>query len=175
MLQPYPVSNPDLIDQSAANKVEWMKNIILGVRQIRAENDIKPSQSIPVLFDNWTKEDQDNYQSCEETLLKIAKLESVTWLDDASDTSQTAMALAGDLKILIPLAGLIDKDAEIARLNKEIDKQSANLEKTTARLENPSFADKAPEKVVNEARELQASQLAAIDQLKAQLEKISQL
>ena len=128
-----------------------------------------------MLFDNWTKEDQDNYQSCEETLLKIAKLESVTWLDDASDTSQTAMALAGDLKILIPLAGLIDKDAEIARLNKEIDKQSANLEKTTARLENPSFADKAPEKVVNEARELQASQLAAIDQLKAQLEKISQL
>ena len=164
-----------MIDQSAASKVEWMKNIILGVRQIRAEMDIKPSQSIPVLFDNWTKEDQDNYQSCEETLLKIAKLESVTWLDDASDAPESAMALAGDLKILIPLAGLIDKDAEIARLNKEIDKQSANLEKTTARLENPSFADKAPEKVVNEARELQASQLAAIDQLKAQLEKISQL
>ncbi len=175
MLQPYPVSNTDLIDQSAASKVEWMKNIILGVRQIRAEMDIKPSQSIPVLFDNWTKEDQDNYQSCEETLLKIAKLESVTWLDDASDAPESAMALAGDLKILIPLAGLIDKDAEIARLNKEIDKQNANLEKTTARLENPSFADKAPEKVVNEARELQASQLAAIDQLKAQLEKISQL
>ena len=87
MLQPYPVSNPDLIDQSAASKVEWMKNIILGVRQIRAEMDIKPSQSIPVLLDNWTKEDQDNYQSCEETLLKIAKLESVTWLDDASDLS----------------------------------------------------------------------------------------
>lgn len=175
MLQPYPESNPDLINQSAATKVEWMKNIILGVRQIRAEMDIKPSQSIPVLFDNWTKDDHDNYQSCEETLLKIAKLENVTWLEDASDALESAMALAGDLKILIPLAGLIDKDAEIARLNKEIDKQSVNLEKTTARLENPSFADKAPEKVVNEARELQASQQAAIDQLKQQLEKISQL
>ena len=79
------------------------------------------------------------------------------------------------MKILIPLAGLIDKDAEIARLTKEIGKLEANCEKSNAKLGNPGFVDKAPEAVVNKERARVAEMESAMNKLKQQLEKIKAL
>jgi valyl-tRNA synthetase len=76
------------------------------------------------------------------------------------------------MQILIPLAGLIDKDAEIARLTKEIEKVQKNLAGVEGRLKNPSFTDKAPEAVVNQVRQQAEEQSAALTQLQQQLEKI---
>lgn len=175
MLQPYPIADETQISDAATSQIEWLKAVILGVRQIRSENDIKPGKELPVLFDNWSQQDQTNFSSCENTLMKIAKLESVEWLPENADLPETAMALAGEMKVLIPLAGLIDKDAEIVRLNKEIEKLANNLGKTTARLENPNFAEKAAPDVVAKAREMQSDQKTALAQLQEQLKKISQL
>jgi len=89
--------------------------------------------------------------------------------------TEAATALAGEMRILIPLANLIDKDAEIERLTKEITKLKTNLEKTQTRLNNPGFADKAPAKVVEQAQLQAEEQTQAISALNEQLVKIEAL
>ena len=79
------------------------------------------------------------------------------------------------MKLLIPLAGLIDKDAELARLTKEIGKLENNLEKSNAKLTNPKFVDKAPPAVVDKERGRVAEMESALKQLQEQLQKISAL
>jgi len=111
-----------------------------------------------------------------EVFLKfLAKLESVTLLSTEETAPESATALVGEMKLLIPLAGLIDKDAELARLSKEMGKLQNNLEKSNAKLNNPHFADKAPEAVVNKERERVAEMDKALKQLQEQADKISAL
>ena len=94
---------------------------------------------------------------------------------DNDEAPESATALVGEMKILIPLAGLIDKDAELARLEKEIGKLQVNVDKTTAKLVNKSFVDKAPGAVVEKERERLAEMSKSIEQLKEQAEKIQAL
>ena len=132
--------------------------------------DIAPGKQLPVLLQNYSDNDKKLFSDNEAFISTLAKLESVEWIDD--DAPESATALVGDMKILIPLAGLIDKDAEIARLEKEIAKISANLEKSQAKMSNASFVDKAPEAVVAKERGRIEEMETAIRGLNEQLEKI---
>jgi valyl-tRNA synthetase len=83
-----------------------------------------------------------------------------------------ALALVGELKVMVPLAGLIDLDAERARLDKEIARREQELERLAGKLGNPSFVDKAPEAVVAKERQKQSEAESALATLKAQLASI---
>jgi valyl-tRNA synthetase len=96
-------------------------------------------------------------------------------LDDEAAAPESAIALVGDMKLLIPMAGLIDKDAELARLEKEIGRLRADIARIEGKLGNPSFVDKAPAAVVAKERERLADQGAALAQLVAQQSKIASL
>ncbi|WP_299875837.1 valine--tRNA ligase [uncultured Cocleimonas sp.] len=172
MLEPFPVANPDLIDDAASADLEWVKTFIIGIRKIRSEMDIPPSKPLPILLQNWTETDKTRFETNSIFINSLAKIESAQWLTDGDDAPESATALCGDMQILIPLAGLIDKDAEIARLTKEIEKVQKNLAGVEGRLSNPSFTDKAPEAVVNQVRQQAEEQRAALTQLEAQLVKI---
>ena len=168
----YPGYDPEKIDETAVNDIAWLKAFVLGVRKIRGEMNIPPGKPLPVLLANWTGQDRERFVRNEGFIIQLARLEKVTWLDDEDDAPEAAMALADEMKILIPLSGLIDRDAEMERLGKEIDKLRNNLEKTEARLNNPSFAGKAPEAVVAQTRKQAEEQKATLAQLEGQLEKI---
>ncbi len=172
MLQPYPVANNDLIDQQANDDLDWIKTFIIGIRKIRAEMDIPPSKPLPILLQNWTGKDKQRFENNIIFINSLAKIESAEWLNEGDESPESATALCGEMKILIPLAGLIDKDAELARLNKEIEKIQKSITGLDARLNNPSFTDKAPEKVVNQVRQQAEEQKAALRQLEQQLDKI---
>ncbi len=172
MLQPYPVANNDLIDQQANDDLDWVKTFIIGIRKIRAEMDIPPSKPLPILLQNWTGKDKQRFENNIIFINSLAKIESAEWLNEGDESPESATALCGEMKILIPLAGLIDKDAELARLNKEIEKIQKSITGLDARLNNPSFTDKAPEKVVNQVRQQAEEQKAALLQLEQQLDKI---
>ena len=172
MLQPYPVANNDLIDQQANDDLDWVKTFIIGIRKIRAEMDIPPSKPLPILLQNWTGKDKQRFENNIIFINSLAKIESAEWLNEGDESPESAIALCGEMKILIPLAGLIDKDAELARLNKEIEKIQKSITGLDARLNNPSFTDKAPEKVVNQVRQQAEEQKAALLQLEQQLDKI---
>ncbi len=175
MLQPYPVADMSKVDAAALAEIEWVKAFIMGIRRIRSEMDIKPGQVLDVLLQNWSASDQAMYATSEAFARTLAKVGSVTWLETGADAPESATALVGEMQILIPLAGLIDKDAEIARLNKEIEKLQKNLTGLEGRLNNPAFADKAPAAVLEQTRKQADEQRVALGQLVGQLEKIKAL
>lgn len=175
MLQPYPESDSSKIDEQAENDLEWVKTFISGVRRIRSEMDIPPGKPLSILLQNASDTDKTLYDNNQSFIETLAKIENSTWLDKAEDAPESATALVGEMKILIPLAGLIDKDAELARLEKEIGKIQGNIDKTTAKLVNKNFVDKAPAAVVEKERARLVEMTTAIDQLKEQAEKIKSL
>ncbi|PID46761.1 MAG: valine--tRNA ligase [Proteobacteria bacterium] len=172
MLQPYPEADDALINPAAQQGMAWAQQFIIGIRKIRSEMNIKPGKALPVLLNNWSDADKQQFSQYEREILSLAKVESVEWLSSDSDAPESATSLVGDMQILIPLAGLIDKDAETARLTREIEKINKQLQGVLGRLNNPAFTDKAPEHIVAQVRKQADEQQAALDQLQQQLAKI---
>ena len=137
--------------------------------------DIAPGKPLPVLLQHASDDDKRIFNSNETFITTLAKLESVQWLESSDTAPESATSLVGEMQILIPLAGLIDKDAELARLEKEISKLTVNLEKGNAKLSNSNFVDKAPAAVVEKERQHVADIAKAKQQLEEQAEKIRAL
>jgi valyl-tRNA synthetase len=172
MLQPYPQPESATIDNQALLEIEWVKQFILGVRRIRAEMDIAPGKALPVLLQNGNAEEQRKVNDYNNLLTRLARLEQITWLNANTTAPESAIALVGDLRILIPLAGLIDKAAELQRLQKEISKLHHELEKCQTRLNNPQFFTRAPPAIISKEQQRAAEINASLQQLNAQVVKI---
>ncbi len=175
MRQPFPQADESRIDASAAADIEWLKSFVLGVRRIRAEMDIAPGKPLPVLVTHASDNDRRLIDDNGAFLASLARIESIGVLDDESAAPESAVALVGEMKVLIPLAGLIDKAAELARLAKEIAKIEKELDKCRAKLGNPAFADKAPPAVVEQERGRERDFATQLAQLREQEVKISAL
>jgi len=175
MLQPYPVSLADAIDEQAVAEMEWVMQFILGIRRIRGEMNIKPAKPLPVLLQNGSEQDATHLENNRHYLDTLARLESITWLSADQDAPESATALVGEMKVLIPMAGLIDKAAELTRLDKELTKRQKDLERITGKLSNASFVDKAPAAIVAKEQKKADDLKVAITQLQSQLEKIQSL
>ncbi|MBJ7556966.1 valine--tRNA ligase [Marinomonas spartinae] len=167
MLASYPEAEEAKKDAQSEADVEWLKGVIEGVRNIRGEMNIAPSKPLDVLFRNGSEQDKARLEANLAFLQKLAKLETITWLNAGDEAPMSATALVGDMEVLVPMAGLIDKDAEIARLQKEIDKATKDLERIEGKLSNESFVAKAPEAVV-------AKERAKCDDLKLVVSKLEE-
>lgn len=175
MLQPYPQFDATLQSKQIEAELEWVKNVIVAVRTIRSEMNISPAKVLSVLFSKGTETDKNLYSHNEKLIKSLAKLENVKWLAANETPPESATALVGELEILIPMAGLIDKKEETARLNREISKLAKETERAESKLQNPSFVDKAPAEVVEKERDKLIELKATLKKLEQQLEKISAL
>jgi valyl-tRNA synthetase len=153
MLQPYPQMQPEKIDTAAKADVEWLKHFILGVRQIRSGMDIAPGKVLPLLLQNAGDHDREKVQRLLPSIQFLARVEAPRFLDDQETAPQSATALLGAMKLLVPMAGLIDREAELARLARQTARLEKDLAGVEARLANPNFA-KAPPAVQQQTREL---------------------
>ncbi|MCG7865242.1 MAG: valine--tRNA ligase [gamma proteobacterium symbiont of Stewartia floridana] len=175
MNQPYPTARHSLIDEDAESEMAWVMQFILGIRKIKGEMNIAPGKPVPVLLANTSESDKLYAERHRPFLDFLAKTESIEILTPQDKEPESATALVGEMKVLIPLAGLIDKAAEIKRLEKEINRLQSDAERTDKKLSNPNFVDKAPEAVVQKERDKLAESRKALESLQAQLEKIQQL
>ena len=175
MRQSYPQPDQNNVDEAAISEMEWVKDVIIGVRQIRSGMDIKPSKPLPLLLQNASNADKAKLESNQNTIAFLARTESITVLDDSEEAPESATALVGEMKVLIPMAGLIDKDVEIARLSKEIEKKQQEVGRIEGKLSNPSFVERAPEAVVAKEREKIAEIQAALNNFEEQLERIKKM
>jgi len=175
MLQPYPVADEAQIDANAIAETNWVMNFILGVRRIRGEMNIAPGKPLPVLLQNGSDTDQQSLANNRIYLQKLGRLESITWLNADDSTPESAIALIGDMKILIPMAGLIDKEAELARLEKEIQKIKNDLPRVEGKLNNPTFVDKAPQDIIDKEKAKLADLHSSLNNLEQQQRKIQSL
>ena len=175
MLAQYPAPQEALIDTEAEADVEWLQGVITAVRNIRGEQNIPPSKELELILKNGGDEDFRRADDNQAFLMKLAKLEKVTWLNEGDEEPMSVTQLVGDMEILIPLAGFIDKDAEVARLNKAIEKLEKEQERVNNKLNSPGFADKAPAAVIEKEKEKAAGFARDIVKLKEQIEKVKAL
>jgi valyl-tRNA synthetase len=172
MLQPYPVFCGDNVDSNAEQSIEWIKGVIVAIRNIRGEMDISPAKAIPVFLRKGDKTDQSRLKSYRLYLIKLAKLESIEWINEGQKAPTAATQLHANMEILVPMAGLIDVDAERARLQKEISKKEYALKAVRGKLSNSKFVNNAPAAVVQKE---QGKQQQMESDLKALTQKLEQL
>jgi valyl-tRNA synthetase len=175
MLQAWPVANESRIDAAAEGDIEWVKQLMLGVRQIRGEMKISMAKRIDIIVANASAEDLRRLADFEPLLSKLAKLESVRVLAAGEEAPMSATALVGDMQVLVPMAGLIDKDAELARLDKEIQRLQGEVQRVGGKLSNEGFVAKAPAEVLDKERAKLAEAEQALSKLVEQREKIANL
>jgi len=175
MRQPWPLEVIVERDTAAETEMRWVIDFIMAVRQIRGEMDIAPSRRIDVLVVNASTDDLARIERTRHWLERLATLSTLTPLATGAAEPESAVALLGDLKILLPMAGLIDVEAETARLEKRIAKLNQELTKTHAKLQNSSFVANAPPAVVEQERARLADFENERAQLAAQLIKVAQL
>jgi valyl-tRNA synthetase len=175
MLQDYPRCDDKRIDTAANADIEWLKGVIVGVRTIRGEMNIPPGKELDVLLRNGDDNDKKRLELNQQYLNKLAKLSSISFIEAAEDAPIASTALVGKLEILVPMAGLIDKEAELARLGKEIDKLEKDLARIQGKLGNSSFVDKAPAAVVAKERDKMENQQQALQKLQQQQLEIQQM
>jgi valyl-tRNA synthetase len=168
MLAPYPEASELTADPFAEAAIEWLKGVVLAIRTIRGEMNIKPGQTLPLLLQGGGASDRERLAATESLLKRMAKVERIEWLGDGVEPPPAAMQLVGDLKLMVPLAGLIDVAAERLRLDKEIAKRRQELGRIEGKLGNAGFVAKAPADVVAKERERAAEMQAAIDTLSMQ-------
>lgn len=154
-------------NSKAAGDIEWLKQCIMGIRNIRGEMDISPNKPLSVLLKNAGAEDERRLAATQNVLTKLAKLETLTPLATDEQAPACATALVGEMELMIPMAGLIDKDAELARINKAIEKIEKDMARTSGKLSNENFVSKAPEAVI-------AKEQAKLDDMTMQIAKLNE-
>ncbi|MBC3229337.1 valine--tRNA ligase [Serratia fonticola] len=167
MLQPFPAFDAALEDQQALNDLEWIKQAIIAVRNIRAEMNIAPSKQLEVLLRNANGDAQRRVQENQSFIERLARLSSITLLPAGEKGPVSVTKLVDGAELLIPMAGFIDKDAEIARLSKEMGKLDGEIASIEGKLSNEGFVARAPEAVVAKERE----RLAACKEGKLKLQE----
>ncbi|MBN9259390.1 MAG: valine--tRNA ligase [Hyphomicrobium sp.] len=159
-----------LSDPEADAEIGWVVSLVSEVRSVRAEMNVPAGAKVPLVLVNASADTRARAERHDETLKRLARLETITF--EASAPKGAAQIVVGETVAALPLAGVIDMDAEAKRLSKEIDKTVSEIKKVTDRLTNPQFMAKAPEDVIDELRERQSDFEARQDKLKAALARV---
>jgi valyl-tRNA synthetase len=136
--------------------------------------NISPAKELPILLQGADQNALTWMQNNQAYLLKFGRFESMQAVQAGDDLPESATALVGDLRVLIPLGSFIDASAEIQRLNKELEKAEKNIAGVAGRLSNSAFVDKAPEAVLNKAKQQLADAEKAKASLQEQIERMQQ-
>jgi valyl-tRNA synthetase len=168
----YPRAGDYAADESARAEIEWFKTVLGGIRRIRSEMHIPPTKVIPLLLADGDAADRDRVAKFASQIEFLARTERPHWITSGSDEPAAAVAMAGELRVLIPLAGLIDVDAEKARLRKEIARIEGEIGRCQAKLGNARFVANAPAEVVAQERQRISDWNTTLTALREQTEKL---
>ena len=175
MRQPFPPATEKTVDAPAEEAVAWLKDVVAAVRNIRGELNVSPAKEIELLLDGGDDADRERMTETEALLKRMAKVSSWRWLGDGEDAPPASVQVVDDLKVLVPLAGAVDVNAERARLGKEVDKVKKDMARVEGKLGNANFLAKAPQAVVAKERERGKALAHQRDVLERQMARLSAL
>jgi valyl-tRNA synthetase len=175
ILQPYPSADEFAIDADAERELAWIQQFVLGIRQIRGEMNIAPGKPLAVLLQDAAPDDRTLVDTHSVYLTQLARLESVEFMEPGVEPPPSATALLGAMKILVPMAGLIDVAAERQRLEKNRARAAAGLAKVQGKLANEKFRANAPAAVIDKEHAKAAALEQEIVQFDEQLARLAQL
>ena len=173
-VQAYPQFNAALTDARAAADMEWLKSAITALRSIRSQLGVSPAKAVPLLLASSAGSaanaaDRARIERHSAGLTFLAKLESIEWVQ--GEPPAAAAAVLGELTLLVPLAGLVDLDAERVRLDKEIKRVEGEIAKCNGKLSSETFVANAPPAVVEQERKRLAEWTTMLEGLKANRER----
>jgi len=175
MSQAWPQAEADRIDEQAIRDIEWLKGIIIAIRNVRGELNLSPAKPLEVFLQNGAAGDVERLEANRLFLSKLARLESITFLAAGDEAPMSAIQRVGELEVLVPMAGLIDKEAELKRIGKEHEKQQKVITGLENKLGNEKFVGRAPADVVEKERAKLADAQAELALLESQRVKIEAL
>ena len=175
MSQAWPQAEADRIDEQAIRDIEWLKGIIIAIRNVRGELNLSPAKPLEVFLQNGAAGDAERLEANRLFLSKLARLESITFLAAGDEAPMSAIQRVGELEVLVPMAGLIDKEAELKRIGKEHEKQQKVITGLENKLGNEKFVGRAPADVVEKERAKLADAQAELALLESQRVKIEAL
>ena len=175
MLERMPDAESYAADADAEAELGWIQEFIVGVRQIRGEMNIGRAQTLPVKLAGAAAEDRRRLKAHEAYLARLAGIGSVGFVDADEDVPGSATALLGEMRILVPLAGLIDVGQERERLGKQLDRVRADLDKARRKLANDNFVNNAPAEIVAKERGRVEEFGTRAKQLEQQLHRLADL
>jgi valyl-tRNA synthetase len=174
MLEPYPVADGAPVDIAAIREFEWIKGFVLGVRRVRAEMDLSPTRPLKVFVKYGSSVEQRCLEQNRMHLAALGRIETIQALAD-SPSPDMVVALAGDMSLYVPLSGLIDREAELGRLEGEIKSLRQEHARSTAKLDNRDYLDRAPPEVVQREQQRHRELTVALERLEAQRERVRSL
>ncbi len=175
MLEPYPTERHAAIDTKAEADFDWMRGIVSFVRTMRSDRGLPPGGSVPLLLQGSEKavaEAKGKLSHTESMIRHLGRVESVGFLSEGERAPPSAFELLGELKLLVPLEGVMDLAVERARLDRAVTKTQGELARVAAKLENANFRERAPRQVVAselEKRQGLESRLARLEAERASL------
>jgi len=175
MSQAWPMAEMDRIDEQSIRDIEWLKGIIIAIRNVRGELNLSPAKPLEVFLQNGAVGDSERLEANRLFLSKLARLESITFLAAGDEAPMSAIQRVGELEVLVPMAGLIDKEAELKRIDKEHEKQQKVITGLENKLGNEKFVGRAPADVVEKERAKLADAQAELALLESQRVKIEAL
>ncbi|WP_428102755.1 valine--tRNA ligase [Candidatus Rariloculus sp.] len=175
MLERMPEADSFAADAGAEAEMTWIQGFIVGVRQIRGEMNISRVLTLPVRLAGAAASDRQRLVEHESYLQRLAGIGTIESVDSDEDAPGSATALLGEMRILVPLAGLIDVEAERKRLSKQLDRVRSDVDKARRKLANPNFVDKAPPDIVARERARVDEFGLQADQLERQLQRLKDL
>lgn len=168
----FPQVDETQINTQIEADMTWLQELIAGVRNIRGEMKLGNAVRLPVLLENITAEETERLTRIENQFKALAKVESLTILKEGDDVPLSSSSMVGQLRVLVPMKGLIDPTAELTRLGKAQEKLQKQLESISRKLSNESFVSKAPADVVDAEK---AKLVELEGQLKVMSEQMDQL
>ncbi|GAB1410332.1 valine--tRNA ligase [Desulfovibrionales bacterium] len=170
--RPYPRAHPERENEQAVEDMEFLQGVIVAVRNIRAELGIAPGLPLSVLVKTGQAE-QSFLRDHETEIAALARVGTLTLGADLVPPKGCASAVVRGCELFVPLEGVVDFEAELARLDKELGKLAKELDFVTKKLANESFVSKAPADVVakEQAKAVDfAEKKYTLEQLKAKLQ-----
>jgi valyl-tRNA synthetase len=175
MLEPFPKAGDFPTDAAAEDEIGWLKGFVGGIRQIRGEANLPRSAALTVRLAEATTADRARVERHASHLRKLSGIERIDFVDAGESVKGAATALVGAMRILVPLAGLIDVAAERDRLGKQLAKAQDDLGKVRRKLENESFVANAPPDIVAKENARVAELEQRTTQLEQQLARLAEL
>ncbi|WP_201545431.1 valine--tRNA ligase [Psychrobacter sp. H7-1] len=167
MIAQFPEVNELQINAQVEVDMTWLQELIAGVRNIRGEMKLGNAVRLPVLLENITAEQTERLHRIENQFKALAKVESLTILNDGDEVPLSSSSMVGKLRVMVPMKGLIDPTAELGRLSKAQEKLQKQADGIARKLGNEGFVSKAPAEVV-------AAEKAKLEELEGQLKVMSE-
>lgn len=175
MTQPLPEINKDVIDTVVIEDIQWLKEVVTAIRNIRGEIGIAPSKAITIYLHKGSSDDKNKLQKLKHLIIKLTNCAEMSWHEKTTEPPVCATQLVGDMEILIPMAGLVDPKTELMRLDKTISKLQGEIKRLTGKLKNSKFINNAPSEVVENERKKRTEAESALTIHLAQQQKFQQL